>query len=115
MIISNFWMSLSSGLAAHMMLSFGGNPGINNKIATQKIPTVNGWFLGDSGYPLRHKLMIPILSPNISSEKWYNIAFLKTRKTIKCTFGIWKSRWRSMDKRVYAMALIGFAELLLLQ
>ena len=42
--------------------------------------------------------MTPILSPVTSSEKRYNIAFLKTRKTIECTFGIWKSRWRSLDK-----------------
>ena len=30
-------------------------------------------------------------------DRRYNRAFLKTRKTIECTFGIWKGRWRSMD------------------
>ena len=54
--------------------------------------------LGDSGYPIGSKLMTPILSPVTSSQRRYNRAFLKARKTIECTFGIWKSRWRSMDK-----------------
>ena len=54
--------------------------------------------MGDSGYPLNSNLMTPILSPVTSSERRYNRAFLKTRKTIECTFDIWKSRWRSMDK-----------------
>ena len=71
---------------------------IKQKISSNEIQTVDGWFLGDSGYPLNSNLMTPILSPVTSSERRYNRAFLKTRKTIECTFGIWKSRWRSMDK-----------------
>ena len=72
--------------------------GINQMINNGEIATINGWFLGDSGYPLRPNLMTPILSPVTMSDRRYNRAFLKTRKTIECTFGIWKSRWRSMDK-----------------
>ena len=72
--------------------------GINQMINSGKIATINGWFLGGSGYPLRQNLMIPILSPTTVCDRRYNRAFLKTRKTIECTFGIWKSRWRSMDK-----------------
>ena len=72
--------------------------GIKQGISSGEIQTVDGWFLGDSGYPLSSKLMTPILSPVTSRERRYNRAFLKTRKTIECTFGIWKSRWRSMDK-----------------
>ena len=72
--------------------------GINQRIASGDIPTVNGWFLGDSGYPLRPNLLTPIISPATPSERRYNKAFLKTRKTIECAFGVWKSRWRSMDK-----------------
>ena len=67
-------------------------------INSGEIATINGWFLGDSGYPLRQNLMTPILSPTTVSDRRYNRAFLKTRKTIECTFGIWKSRWRSMDE-----------------
>ncbi|KAI6658940.1 Nuclease HARBI1 [Oopsacas minuta] len=72
--------------------------GINLKITSKEIPILDGWFLGDSDYPLRPNLMTPLLSPVTPRERRYNRAFLKTRKTIECTFGIWKSRWRSMDK-----------------
>ena len=72
--------------------------GINQKISCGDIPIVNGWFLGDSGYPLRPNLLTPILSPETPSQRRYSRAFLRTRKTIECAFGLWKSRWRSMDK-----------------
>ena len=72
--------------------------GINQRISSGDVSIVNGWFLGDSGYPLRPNLLTPILSPETPSERRYNRAFLRTRKTIECAFGLWKSRWRSMDK-----------------
>ena len=71
---------------------------INQRISNGEIPIVNGWFLGDSGYPLRPNLLTPILSPTTPGQRWYNRAFLNTRKNIECAFGLWKSRWRSMDK-----------------
>ena len=72
--------------------------GINQMINTGEIATMDEWFLGDSGYQFRHNLMTCILLQTIMGDRRYNRAFLKTRKTIECTFGIWKSRWRSMDK-----------------
>ena len=72
--------------------------GINQKITSGEIGTVHGWFLGDSAYGLRPNLMTPISSPATPGQRRYNRAFLKVRQTIECTFGIWKSRWRSMDK-----------------
>ena len=48
--------------------------------------------------PLTTTLSHRVESPITPRERRYNRAFLKTRKTIECTFGIWKSRWRSMDK-----------------
>ena len=72
--------------------------GINQKITSGEIPIVNGWFLADSGYPLTHNLLAPLLSPNTPGERRYNRAFLKTWKNIECAFGLWKSRWRAMDK-----------------
>ena len=72
--------------------------GINQKITTGEIETVHGWFLGDSAYGLKQNLMTPITSPITPGHRRYNRAFLKARQTIECTFGIWKSRWRSMDK-----------------
>ena len=72
--------------------------GIDHKISNGDLPIVNGWFLGDSGYPLRPNLLTPILSPNTPGERRYNRAFVRTRKTIECAFGLWKSRWRAMDR-----------------
>ena len=61
--------------------------GINQGITSGDIPTVRGWFLGDSGYPLRPNLLTPIQNPNTPGERRYNRSFLKSRKTIECAFG----------------------------
>ena len=74
--------------------------GINQMIANKEITIIDGWFLGDSGYPLSPNLMTPLSSPVTPHERRYNRAFVKTRKTIECTFGIWKSRWRSRIRLV---------------
>ena len=50
--------------------------GINQMINSGEIATINGWFLGDSGYPLHQNLMAPILSPNTVGDRGYNLAFL---------------------------------------
>ena len=71
---------------------------ICKKLSSGEIHKADGWLLGDSGYPLSPNLLTPLLSPVTPSQKIYNRAFLKTRNTIECTFDIWKSRWRSMDK-----------------
>ena len=71
---------------------------INHQIESGQIPIVNGWFIGDSGYPLKPNLLTPILSPATPGQRRYNRAFLNARKNIECAFGVWKSRWRSMDK-----------------
>ena len=42
--------------------------------------------------------MTPITSLGTPGQRRYNRAFLKVLQKIGCTFGIWKSRWRSMDK-----------------
>ena len=72
--------------------------GINQRFTSGDIPTVQGCFLGDSGYPLRPNLLAPIQNPNTSGERRYNRSFLKSRKTIEGAFGLWKSRWRSMHR-----------------
>ena len=72
--------------------------GINREITSGGIETVHGWLLGDSAYGLRTNLMTPITSPSTPGQRRYNRAFLKVRQTIEFTFGIWKSRWSSMDK-----------------
>ena len=54
--------------------------GINQKISCGDALIANGWFLGDSGYPLCPNLLTPLLSPETPSETRYNRAFLRTRK-----------------------------------
>ena len=49
--------------------------GVNQRISNGDIPIVNGWFLGDSGYPLRPNLLTPILSPGTPSERRYTVHF----------------------------------------
>ena len=71
---------------------------VKEKISNGTIPTVHGWFFGDSAYGLKTNLMTPIASSTTPGQRRYNRSFVKVRKTIECSFGIWKSRWRSMDK-----------------
>ena len=80
--------------------------GIHRKVANAEIETVNGWILGDSVYRLPHILMTPITYPTIPGERRYNRAFCKVGQTIECTFGIWKSRWRSLQLIVMQMKFI---------
>ena len=72
---------------------------VNEKISNGTIPTVHGWPLGDSLYRLKTNLITQIPSPTTPGQRRYDRAFVKVRKTIECSFGIWKSRWRSMDKK----------------
>ena len=90
--------------------------GVNQRISSGDIPIVNGWFLGDSGYPLRPNLLTPILSPETPKERRYNRAFLKTRttrKTIECAFSLLESRWRSLNKTGGSLLLDSKLNLLL--
>ena len=66
-------------------------------IENGEIETIHGWFLGDSAYGRRYNLMTSITYPSTLGGRRYIRAFLKARQTIECTFGLWKSRWRSMD------------------
>lgn len=56
----------------------------------------NGLLLGYSGYSLLPWLMTPILKPTNRSHERYNMAHVKTRNLIESTFGVWKSRFRSI-------------------
>ena len=61
---------------------------VKEQISNGTIPTVHGWLLGDYAYGLKTNLMTPIPSPTTPGQRRYNRAFVKVRKTIKCSFGI---------------------------
>jgi hypothetical protein len=60
--------------------------------------TINGWLLGDSGYPLENNLMTPFMSPSNSRQENYNRAHCATRNSIERAFGVLKMRFRCLDK-----------------
>lgn len=59
----------------------------------------NGWLIGDSGYPQRPCLMIPLADPVTDEELNYNKALVKCRNTIERAFGVLKSRFRVLDRK----------------
>ncbi|XP_054155252.1 putative nuclease HARBI1 [Oppia nitens] len=59
---------------------------------------INGWLLGDAGYPLEPHLLTPYGNPITEQQKRYNSAHSKTRNTIERAFGVLKMRYRCLDK-----------------
>ena len=53
---------------------------------------------GDSGYPLEPWLLTQLNAPTCPAETAYNAAHSKTRAVIERCFGLWKSRFRCLDK-----------------
>ncbi|XP_067668308.1 putative nuclease HARBI1 [Haliotis asinina] len=59
---------------------------------------VDGWLLGDSGYPNRSWLLTPIPEAQTRPEERYNTCHCKTRNVIERAFGVLKSRFRCLNK-----------------
>jgi hypothetical protein len=55
---------------------------------------INGWLLGDSGYPLKKWLMTPLINPANLQEQRYNNSHCQTRNAVERSFGVLKSRFR---------------------
>ena len=53
-----------------------------------------GWFLGDSGYPLKKGLITPLCNPSGQQEINFNLAHTKTRNIVDRPFGVLKSPFR---------------------
>ena len=66
----------------------------NSTIAEQfRNGSINGLFVGDSGYACRSYLMISLLNPRNDAEVRYNDAQRRTRIVIERCFGIVKRRF----------------------
>eukprot|EP00105_Crassostrea_gigas_P045711 XP_019929859.1 PREDICTED: putative nuclease HARBI1 [Crassostrea gigas] len=69
-----------------------------NSFLPQIMRGVNGWFLGDSGYPLKKWLLTPFAQPSNQQEQRYNSSHCPTRNTVERAFGVLKSRFRCLHK-----------------
>ncbi|KAJ1112943.1 hypothetical protein NDU88_001203 [Pleurodeles waltl] len=54
------------------------------------------WLLGDSGYHNLSWLLTPVRNPRTRAEERYSEAHGRTRRVIKCTFGLLKARFRCL-------------------
>lgn len=59
-----------------------------------------GHLIGDSAYPCRQYLMIPITNPTTNPEMQFNKSLSSTRMKIECAFGILKRRFACLDKKL---------------
>ena len=59
---------------------------------------VDGWLIGDSGYPLQPCLITPLLNPQTRPEKNFNSSLTAVRSTVERCIGILKSRFRCLDQ-----------------
>jgi hypothetical protein len=55
---------------------------------------INGWLLGDSGYPLKKWLMTPLINSANLQEQRNNNFHCETRNAVERSFGVLKSRFR---------------------
>lgn len=61
-------------------------------------PPLDGWVLGDNGYPLKTWLITPYIMPTTVSEVFFNRKHVKARTVIERMFGILKMCFRCLDK-----------------
>ena len=59
----------------------------------------NGWLIGDSGYPQRPYMMVPLADPQSKEEIAYNNSLTKCRNTVERTLGVLKSRFRVLERK----------------
>lgn len=71
---------------------------LQNSTLPEIMDRINGWLLGDSGYPLRKWLFTPFMVTRNPQEQRYNSAHCTTRNVVERAFGVPKSRFRCIHK-----------------
>ena len=62
--------------------------------------TVHGRLLGDSAYPLRDYLMVPIMRPQTPAQERYNKAHVMGRNCVERTMGVLKRRFPCLKRGI---------------
>ncbi len=88
-----------------MYANFPGSAHDSFILANSSIPTVfqgdpplDGWLLGDNGYPLKTWLITPYITPTTRRQRVFNRVFSSARSVIERTFGVLKMRFRCLDR-----------------
>ncbi|KAK5647831.1 hypothetical protein RI129_002976 [Pyrocoelia pectoralis] len=74
----------------------------NNSTLKMKLDNgqLRGKILGDSAYAQSFYLFTPVPEPHTPSEERYNRAHILTRNVVERGFGIWKQRFRCLNKKM---------------
>ena len=64
----------------------------------ERDPPLDGWLLGDNGYPLKSWLMVPYITPTSARQIGFNRKHSRARVVIERTFGLLKMRFRCVDR-----------------
>lgn len=79
------------------------NSALNTALSNGNLPFPRAVFLGDTGYPNRDYLAIPLLGENLNpAQRAYNRAHKKTRCIVEQTIGIAKHRFPILQKSYYS-------------
>ncbi len=65
---------------------------------TSSTNPLDGWLLGDNGYPLKSWLITPYITPTKRRQCAFNSVFSSARSVIERTFGSLKIHFRCLDR-----------------
>ncbi|XP_067901778.1 putative nuclease HARBI1 [Heterodontus francisci] len=67
-------------------------------LLSTELAQIEGWLLGDKGYPLQTWLLTLVRNPTSDAERRYNVCHRATRATIKQAIGMLKMCFSSLDR-----------------
>ncbi|XP_053482512.1 putative nuclease HARBI1 [Ictalurus furcatus] len=91
-------------LVTHVYANYPGSSHDSFILANSVIPTVfqrgslDGWLIGDDGYPLKPWLLTPYVTPTTRKQHVFNSVLNRARSVIERTFGMLKMRFKCLDR-----------------